>query len=130
MNPRSLLLVLLAVFSPLAVAGDEPAMPERATLALLEIPGRPAFGVCAAYYFLAARGHPATRYDELYTSGEFSLNSSTLLHGPMESEKVMETTSGVMMREIDEDWRKIAILDKHYANDCAALLRDAGYSPH
>ncbi len=122
-------LVLGLLFAPLLALAGEDGLPDRDTLARLEQAGGPGFGTCAAYYFLAARGHPATDYDTLYTSGEFSLNSAILLHGRTDGPKPMEEASRVMMAEIDQDWRLIDRLDKHYAASCDALIRSAGYVP-
>jgi hypothetical protein len=87
----------------------------------------PGFATCAAYYFLAARGHGVRDYDRLYSAGEFSLNEATRQHGRTAAEHKMEAASGVMMREMHQDWREIAALDGQYGGSCETLLRDAGY---
>jgi len=120
-------LLIGVLLAPLLALADEAGPPAREALAPLEQPGQPGFGDCAAYYFLAARGHPATEYDALYTAGEFSMNSATILHGKGEGAKQMEVASGRMMTEMDQNWLHIGILDKRYASSCAALLRNAGY---
>jgi len=88
---------------------------------------RPAYHTCAAYFFLAARGHEAKRYDALYSAGEFALNQSILEHGREEAEHRMGSESGVMMTEIERDWRLIERLDRKYGGACEALLRDAHF---
>lgn len=88
---------------------------------------RPAYHTCAAYFFLAARGHDAKRYDALYSAGEFALNQSILEHGREEAERRMGSESGVMMNEIERDWRLIERLDRKYGGACEALLRDAHF---
>jgi hypothetical protein len=88
---------------------------------------RPGFTTCAAYFFLAARGHPASRYDYLYSAGEFALNRATLELGRPAAEARMGSDSGVMMREIEQDWRLIERLDRRYEGACEALLRDAHF---
>jgi len=90
-------------------------------------PYRPAYHTCAAYFFLAARGHDARRYDALYSAGEFSLNQAILELGRAEADTRMGSDSTVMMREIDQDWRLVDRLDKKYGGACEALLRDAHF---
>lgn len=90
-------------------------------------PYRPAYHTCAAYFFLAARGHEAKRYDALYSAGEFALNQSILEHGREEAELRMGSESGVMMTEIERDWRLVDRLDRKYGGACEALLRDAHF---
>ena len=111
-----------------SLALAESGLPARDALQKLDQAAEPGFGVCAAYYFLAARGHPVTDYDALYTAGEFSLNSATVVHGRTDGPKQMEQASGRMMAEMDQDWRRIEVLDKHYAPPCDALLKEAGYA--
>ena len=36
----------------------------------------------------------------------------------------MEAASGTMMKEIDQDWREIQILDQRYGASCETLLRE------
>jgi hypothetical protein len=88
----------------------------------------PGFATCAAYFFLAARGHGVTDYDRLYTSGEHSLNQASHRHGRHAATAKMEDASRGMMVEINQDWREIAVLDKHYGGACDKLLRDSGFS--
>lgn len=88
---------------------------------------RPAYASCAAYFFLAARGHDAKHYDALYSAGEFSLNQAIIAHGRATAETRMENDSAVMMREIDQDWRLIERLDHKYGGACEALMRDAHF---
>lgn len=90
-------------------------------------PYRPAYHTCAAYFFLAARGHDAKRYDALYSAGEFALNQSILEYGRQEAETRMGSESGVMMTEIERDWRLVERLDRKYGGACEALLRDAHF---
>lgn len=88
---------------------------------------RPGFSVCAAYYFLAARGHGVKDYDALYTAGEFSLNEAIRLYGRAAANGEMERASGIMMDEIDRDWRKVHVIDVKYGGSCEILLRDAHF---
>jgi len=88
---------------------------------------RPGFATCAAYFFLAARGHDAARYDGLYRAGEFALNVAIRSDGRPAAEKTMGSESTVMMREMAQDWRQIERLDRKYAGACEALLRDAHF---
>ena len=88
---------------------------------------RPGFATCAAYYFLAARGHGVKDYDRLYSSGEYSLNHASERHGKQAATTKMETASGAMMDEMHQDWREIATLDGYYLVSCESLLRDAGF---
>lgn len=88
---------------------------------------RPAYHTCAAYFFLAARGHDASRYDALYSAGEFSLNIAITADGRPYAETRMASDSTVMMKEIDQDWRKIERLDRKYGGACEALMRDAHF---
>ena len=88
---------------------------------------RPGFPTCAAYFFLAARGHDASRYDALYRAGEFALNSAITAEGHPSAQARMGSESTVMMREIEQDWRLIERLDRKYAGGCEALLRDAHF---
>jgi hypothetical protein len=87
----------------------------------------PGFGTCAAYYFLAARGHGVRDYDRLYSAGEFALNQATQRHGKAAANGKMEAMSGVMMDEIHQDWRNINLLDQRYDDACETLLREAHY---
>jgi hypothetical protein len=87
----------------------------------------PGFGTCAAYYFLAARGHGVRDYDRLYSAGEFALNQATQRHGKAAANGKMEAMSGNMMKEIHQDWRDIDILDQRYGGACETLLREAHY---
>lgn len=86
------------------------------------------FASCAAYYFLAARGHDVTRYDALYSAGEFSLNEAIKRHGKAAQGK-MESRSAEMMQSIAKDWRRVAELDRDFSRPCETLLRDAGFTP-
>ncbi len=88
----------------------------------------PGFATCAAYYFLAARGHDVTQYDALYSAGEFSLNEAIKRHGQAAQGK-METSSTDMMHSIAKDWRRVAELDQKFSSPCETLLRDAGFQP-
>ncbi len=88
---------------------------------------RPMFATCAAYFFLAARGSAATRYDHLYSAGEFALNQAVLEQGRPAAEARMGSDSTVMMGEIDQDWRLVERLEKKYGGACDALLRDAHF---
>ena len=88
---------------------------------------RPSFATCAAYFFLAARGNAASRYDYLYSAGEFSLNQAVREHGRPDAEARMGSDSSTMMKEIDQDWRLVDRLEKKYAGSCEALLRDAHF---
>lgn len=88
---------------------------------------RPGYPTCAAYFFLAARGHEAARYDALYRAGEFSLNVAIKSLGRPDAEARMGSDSTVMMREIDQDWRLVERLDRKYGGACEALLRDAHF---
>lgn len=97
------------------------------TLAAEEVQYRPGFTTCAAYFFLAARGHDAARYDALYRAGEFALNVAIRADGRPMAEQTMGSESTVMMREMDQDWRQIDRLDRKYAGACEALLRDAHF---
>lgn len=110
-------------FAALALLGG----PAQAQSAPEEDSYRPGFATCAAYFFLAARGHAASRYDHLYSAGEFALNQATLAQGRPAAEARMGSDSGVMMREIDQDWRLVERLDKKYGGSCEALLRDANF---
>ncbi len=94
-----------------------PAMsaPERVT---------PGFATCAAYYFLAARGHGVRDYDRLYSAGEFAMNQATQRLGNAAANTKMAAASGTMMKEIHQDWREIEILDQRYGASCETLLRD------
>jgi hypothetical protein len=85
------------------------------------------FATCAAYFFLAARGNAATRYDHLYSAGEFALNQAVLEQGRPAAEARMGSDSTVMMGEIDQDWRLVERLEKKYGGACDALLRDAHF---
>jgi len=117
---RSLPVLLFAVHGLVA------AMPAGA-----EAPAvlyRPAYHTCAAYFFLAARGHDARRYDALYSAGEFALNRSILEQGRAQAEARMGSESGVMMDEIERDWRLVDRLDRKYGGACEALLRDAHFA--
>ncbi len=87
----------------------------------------PGFATCAAFYFLAARGHGIKEYDSLYSAGEFSLNEAIKRHGKPAADQKMEHASTEMMREIHQDWRDIAILDARYGDRCDTLLRDADH---
>lgn len=93
----------------------------------VEQPYRPGFSTCAAYYFLSSRGHGVKEYDALYSAGEFSLNEATRLRGQEVANSEMEEASGVMMGEIDRDWRKIGVIDEKYGPSCEILLRDANF---
>jgi hypothetical protein len=88
---------------------------------------RPMFATCAAYYFLAARGSAAARYDHLYTAGEFALNQAVREQGRPAAEVRMGNDSTVMMGEIDQDWRLVDRLEQKYGGSCDALLRDAHF---
>lgn len=88
----------------------------------------PGFASCAAYYFLAARGHDVTQYDALYSAGEFSLNEAIKRHGKVAQSK-MESRSAEMMQSIAKDWRRVAELDRDFSRPCETLLRDAGFTP-
>lgn len=88
---------------------------------------RPEFHTCAAYFFLAARGHDAGRYDALYRAGEFSLNIAITADGRPHAETRMASDSTLMMQEMDQDWRKIDRLDRKYGGACEALMRDAHF---
>lgn len=101
-----------------AVAATEPAPGE---------PYRPGFPTCAAYFFLAARGHDASRYDALYRAGEFALNAAITAQGRAAAEARMGSESTIMMKEIEQDWRLIDRLDKKHAGACEALMRDAHF---
>ncbi len=113
---RALLLTTLVSAPSAQAAGPSTAEPYR-----------PAYHTCAAYFFLAARGHDAKRYDALYSAGEFALNQSIVEHGREEAENHMGSESGVMMIEIERDWRLIERLDRKYSGACEALLRDAHF---
>ena len=84
------------------------------------------FATCAAYYFLAARGHGMQEYDRLYSNGELSVNEAAKRHGKAAADAKMALASTGMMKEIHQDWRAIDILDKKYSAMCEDLLRDAG----
>ena len=128
----SLAPLLMGLCGPMvSVAQDENGLPEMSVVKTLEAPERPTFGKCAAYFFLAARGHPAPLYDGFYSAGEFSLNAAVLLHGAQDGNKAMETASAEMMKEISQDWQNIAVLVRNHAPACEALLRDAEFvAPH
>lgn len=119
-RPRSRAAVLAAATLAL-VSGT------RAAPATVEESYRPGFATCAAYFFLAARGNPAARYDYLYSAGEFALNQASLAQGRAAAEARMGSDSGVMMREIEQDWRLVARLEEKYGGSCEALLRDAHF---
>ena len=85
------------------------------------------YATCAAYYFLAARGHGKQDYDRLYTSGEFSFNEAARRHGKAAADAKMGEVSTGMMRDIHQDWRAIDILDKKYGAPCATLLQESGF---
>jgi hypothetical protein len=89
---------------------------------------RPGFASCAAYYFLAARGHGMQDYDRLYSAGEFSLNEAAGRHGRPAAEQRMGEASRLMMTAIGQDWRNIKVLDDAYGASCETLLRDANYT--
>jgi len=126
-----LLLVACALTAASAMAAleDDNGLPKLSEIKGLETPERPSFGACAAYFFTAARGHPAPFYDSYYSAGEFSLNAAVLLHGAQDGNRMMEKASATMMDEMDRDWQKIRVLDLRHAPPCEALLRDAGYVP-
>ena len=128
---RSLLMAAFYLTGAPAMAApeDEDGLPKIAVIKGLETPERPTFGACAAYFFTAARGHPAPFYDSYYSAGEFSLNAAVLLHGAQEGNRMMEKASATMMDEMDRDWQKIRVLDLRHAPPCEALMRDAGYVP-
>ena len=84
------------------------------------------FATCAAYYFLAARGHGMQEYDRLYSNGERSFNEAAKRHGKAAADAKMTQASTGLMKEIHQDWRAIDILDKKYGATCEDLLRDAG----
>lgn len=86
---------------------------------------RPGFASCAAYYFLAARGHGMQDYERLYGAGEFALNEAARRHGRAAAEARMGEVSGAMMELIERDWRNIERLDARYAGRCEVLLEDA-----
>ncbi|MGD9602310.1 MAG: hypothetical protein AB7O21_00810 [Gammaproteobacteria bacterium] len=90
-------------------------------------PADPGFASCAAYYFLAARGHGMQDYDRLYSAGEFALNEAIRRHGDPAARARMERVSGTMMDEFGRDWRRIEVLDRHYGAPCERLLRDAEF---
>jgi len=110
---------------PVAFACAVSTLPGRA--ATPEEAYRPMFATCAAYYFLAARGSAAARYDHLYTAGEFALNQAVREQGRPAAEARMGSDSTVMMGEIDQDWRLADRLEKKYGGSCDALLRDAHF---
>jgi glycine/D-amino acid oxidase-like deaminating enzyme len=87
----------------------------------------PGFATCAAYYFLAARGHGVQDYDRLYRAGEFSLNEATRRRGQQAATAKMEQASSRFMQQIHQDWRQIALLDRDYETPCARLLEAAGH---
>jgi hypothetical protein len=89
---------------------------------------RPGFASCAAYYFLAARGHGMQDYDRLYSAGEFSLNEAAGRHGRPAAEQRMGEASRLMMTAIGQDWRNIKVLDDTYGASCETLLRDTNYT--
>ncbi len=124
--------LLLGLCWPVAsLAQDENGLPEMSVVKALEAPERPSFSECAAYFFLAARGHPAPLYDGFYSAGEFSLNAAVLLHGAQPANHAMEEASAKMMTEIKQDWQNIAVLVRNHAPSCEALLRDAEFvAPH
>ena len=84
------------------------------------------YATCAAYYFLAARGHGMQDYERFYASGEFSFNEAARRHGKTAADTNMGQVSTDMMRDIHQDWRSIEILDKKYGAPCAALLQESG----
>lgn len=84
------------------------------------------FATCAAYYFLAARGHGVDQYEQLYSAGELSLNEAVRRHGREAAERRMGRASTAMMGEMERDWRLVGRLDAHYGRQCETLLRDAG----
>ena len=85
------------------------------------------YATCAAYYFLAARGHGMQDYERFYTSGEFSFNEAARRHGKAAADTKMGQVSTGMMRDIHQDWRSIEILDKKYGAPCATLLHESGF---
>jgi hypothetical protein len=122
--------LLLGLCLPVAsLAQDENGLPEMHVVKALEAPERLAFSECAAYFFLAARGHPGPLYDGFYSAGEFSLNAAVLLHGAQPANHAMEAASAKLMAEIKQDWQNIAQLVRSHAPPCEALLRDAEYLP-
>ena len=109
------------------LAGPLHALERKAELQRLNASMPLGFAGCATYYFLAARGHSAKEYDALYRAGEFGLNQASVLEGAEMANRGVETHAAALMQEMASDWRKIAVLDRQYAEPCAALMLAAGF---
>ncbi len=113
---RSVAVVAVLVVCALASRADDATTAED-----------PGFATCAAYFFLAARGHGMRDYDRLYSSGEHSLNLAAKRHGREAATAKMGIASNTMMAAMHQDWREIATIDLRYASACEGLLRDVDF---
>ena len=108
------------------VAGAQEKTP---ALEALEADGQPRFVECAAVYFAAARGSPVTRYDELYSAGEYAFNVAILLRGREPADRLHSEIAARLMQEISKDPMRVGELEQKYGPGCGKLLAQAGYVP-
>ena len=122
MKIRALAVVLMGA------AGLAHAQEMSPALAALEADGKPRFLECASVFFAAARGSPATRYDELYSAGEYAFNVAILLRGREAADRQQSEIAARLMKEISQDLFRVGELEQKYGPDCLKLLAEAGYS--
>ena len=97
-------------------------------LAALEADGKPRFLECATVFFAAARGSPSTRYDELYSAGEYAFNVAILLRGREAADRLQSDIAARLMQEISQDLFRVGELEQKYGPACLKLLAEAGYA--
>ena len=116
----------IAVFCLLAPV---PALAQEMSpaLAALEADGEPHFVECAAVYFAAARGSPVSRYEELYSAGEYAFNVAILLRGREPADRLHSEVAARLMKEISNDLMRVQELEQKYGPGCMKLLEQAGY---
>ena len=96
-------------------------------LAALEADGEPHFVECAAVYFAAARGSPVSRYEALYSAGEYAFNVAILLRGREPADRLHSEVAARLMKEISNDLMRVQELEQKYGPGCMKLLGQAGY---
>ena len=111
------------------VAAVASAQEKTPALEALEADGQPRFVECAAVFFAAARGSPVTRYDALYSAGEYSFNVAILLRGREPADRLHSEVAARLMKEISNDLMRVQELEQKYGPGCMKLLEQAGYKP-
>ena len=110
------------------VAAVAVAQEKTPALEALEADGKPRFVECAAVYFAAARGSPVTRYDDLYSAGEYAFNVAILLRGREPADRLHSEIAARLMKEISQDPLRVPELEAKYGPECMKLLVQAGYT--